>query len=54
VGVGCVWVCGGGGAGLLFVAVFQPLQTVMVPIMAAIFLGDQVKNFGLEHFKLDC
>jgi hypothetical protein len=35
-------------------SVFQPLQTVTVPNMAAIFLGDQVKNFGLEHFKLDC
>lgn len=28
--------------GPLFVAVFQPLQTVMVAIMAAVFLGDQL------------
>ncbi|WVZ79000.1 hypothetical protein U9M48_026631 [Paspalum notatum var. saurae] len=34
-------------AGPHFVAVFQPLQTVMVAIMAAIFLGDRLYTGGV-------
>ncbi|TVU11216.1 hypothetical protein EJB05_44789, partial [Eragrostis curvula] len=40
-----IWCINKGGP--LFVAVFQPLQTVMVAIMAAIFLGDQLYTGGL-------
>nr|CAB3467685.1 unnamed protein product [Digitaria exilis] len=39
-----MWCINKGGP--LFVAVFQPLQTVMVAIMAAVFLGDQLYSGG--------
>ena len=39
-----IWCINKGGP--LFVAVFQPLQTVMVAILAAIFLGDQLYTGG--------
>nr|CAB3470205.1 unnamed protein product [Digitaria exilis] len=39
-----IWCINKGGP--LFVAVFQPLQTVMVAIMAAVFLGDQLYSGG--------
>ncbi|KAL0923903.1 hypothetical protein M5K25_004690 [Dendrobium thyrsiflorum] len=37
-------------AGPLFVAVFQPVQTVLVAILAAIILGDQLYSGGLIGF----
>ncbi|KAF8641685.1 hypothetical protein HU200_067707 [Digitaria exilis] len=40
-----IWCINKGGP--LFVAVFQPLQTVMVAIMAAVFLGDQLYSGGV-------
>ncbi|TVU42706.1 hypothetical protein EJB05_09127, partial [Eragrostis curvula] len=40
-----IWCINKGGP--LFVAVFQPLQSVMVAIMAAIFLGDQLYTGGV-------
>ncbi|XP_020692016.1 WAT1-related protein At3g18200-like [Dendrobium catenatum] len=39
-------------AGPLFVAVFQPVQTVLVAILAAIILGDQLYSGGLIGFIL--
>ncbi|OEL22564.1 hypothetical protein BAE44_0016415 [Dichanthelium oligosanthes] len=39
-----IWCINKGGP--LFVSVFQPLQTVMVAIMAAIFLGDKLYTGG--------
>ncbi|CAD6338860.1 unnamed protein product [Miscanthus lutarioriparius] len=40
-----IWCINKGGP--LFIAVFQPLQTVMVAILAAIFLGDQLYTGGV-------
>jgi drug/metabolite transporter (DMT)-like permease len=39
-----IWCIDRGGA--LFTAIFQPVQTVMVAIMAAVILGDELYTGG--------